>query len=284
MKFDELTEPYLIAEIGINHNGSLEVSKRLLDATYACGWNCAKFQKRNPDVAIPEHQKNVEKETPWGTMTYLEYKKRMEFGKAEYDHIAEYCSYKPLDWTVSVWDLDSLNFISNYDVPFIKIPSALITNEELLNESSKMEVPIIISTGMSTIEEIDRAVEIIEGNSCQLAILHCNSSYPANDDELNLNMISALKKRYGHVVGYSGHEYGLETTTTAVALGAMIIERHITLSHYMWGTDQRCSVEVQGMDKLAKQINLAKGALGNGVKTITESEMVIRKKLRGISY
>jgi len=279
--FKNLKNPYLIAEIGINHNGDLNVVKKLIDAAHACSWDCVKFQKRNPDISVPEHQKNEPKDTPWGKMTYLEYKKKIEFEKKEYDQIARYCSYKPIDWTVSVWDLDSLNFIKKYDIPFIKIPSAHLTNHKLLKASAQTGVPIVASTGMSTLKEVDEAVAILKKHASQFVLMHCNSSYPAKLDELNLKVIPALKKRYKCLVGYSGHEYGLDSTSTAVAFGASIVERHITLDHSMWGTDQASSIEPQGMDKLYKQIVSIQRYLGNGKKKVYESELPSRKKLRG---
>ena len=283
--FNNLTKPYLIAEIGINHNGDLQVAKKLIDASFACSWDCVKFQKRNPDKAVPEAEKNKPKETPWGTMTYLEYKKRMEFDKKHYDEIKKYAKMKPLDWTVSVWDEDSIDFMmENYkdDIPFIKIPSALLTNDKLLIKAAKTDIPIILSTGMSTLKEIDHAVEILRKYASQFALLHCNSSYPANLSELNLKMIPELKKRYKCTVGYSGHEWGLDPTTVAVALGAQVVERHITLDHGMWGTDQSSSIEPQGMDKLYKQVHSVRHILGDGKKKVYASELPIRKKLRGV--
>ena len=227
----KMNSPYLIAEIGINHNGDIVNAKKLIDATNACGWHCAKFQKRNPDVCVPDHQKNIKRETPWGEMTYIEYKYRVEFEKDEYDLISEYAQLKPISWTVSVWDLESLDFIKNYNVPFIKIPSAHLTNYELIKESAISKIPLIISTGMSNWKMIDDAVEILEKNNGQYAILHCNSTYPAPHNELNLNIIPEMIKRYGCIIGYSGHEYDLDPSVIAVALGAKIIERHITLDH-----------------------------------------------------
>jgi N-acetylneuraminate synthase len=248
--FAKLQETYFIGEIGINHNGDMQIAKKLIDAVNACGWDCAKFQKRNPDVCVPEHQKNVIRETPWGTMTYLEYKHRIEFGEQEFDTIDKYCREKPVDWTASVWDTDSLEFLMSYDVPFLKIPSALITEKDLVLETARSDKPIIISTGMSTLQEIDNAVEIVLAHNDNLVIMHTNSSYPTPKNELNLNLIPVLKNRYGCTVGYSGHEEDLEPTVLAIALGAKVIERHITLSHDMWGTDQKASLEVHAMHML----------------------------------
>lgn len=281
VNFSLLKEPYFIAEVGINHNGELQLAKKLIDAAFACSWNCVKFQKKNPDICVPEGEKNIEKNTPWGKMTYLEYKRKMEFGKKEYDYINRYCQEKPIDWTMSIWDKDSLKFALQYKLPFLKIPSAHLTNYGLLQEACLTKLPIVLSTGMSEINEIDKAVEILRKHACGFVLMHCNSSYPAKPEELNLRMIPEFKKRYGCIVGYSGHEYGLDPTTIAVTLGAQVIERHITLDHTMWGTDHCSSIEIQGMDKLYKQIRNVSVELGNGTKKLSENEKVVRKKLRG---
>lgn len=281
INFNNLEKPYLIAEVGINHNGDLQIAKKLIDAVYACSWNCVKFQKRNPDICVPEEQKKIIKETPWGKMTYLEYKYKLEFGKEEYDYIDKYCREKPISWTASVWDIDSLNFIRKYDVAFIKIPSAKVTDLELIEEAAPTKLPIILSTGMSTLEEVDKAVDILKKYTSNFLLMHTNSSYPARIEEVNLNCIRTLRERYNCEVGYSGHEYGLEPTVFAIALGAKVVERHITLDHTMWGTDQSASVEPMGMDILYKRIRNVKQILGDGIKRITESELIIRKKLRG---
>lgn len=280
MDFNGLKKPYLIAEIGINHNGDLQIAKKLIDAAFSCSWDCVKFQKRNPDKCVPQDQKSAVKETPWGTMTYLEYKHKIEFGAKEYDYIDKYCGEKPIDWSLSVWDEDSIKFAAKYKLPFIKVPSALITDLKLLKMACDTKLPVIISTGMSTLQEIDAAVEVLKKHASQFVLMHCNSSYPAKLDELNLNMIPKLIERYGCVVGYSGHEYGLDPTTVAAALGAKVIERHITLDHTMWGTDHLSSVEIQGMDKLYKQINSVGKILGDGVKHVYEGEKKVRDKLR----
>ena len=279
--FKDLKETYFIGEIGINHNGDMQVAKKLIDAVNACGWDCAKFQKRNPDVCVPEHQKSVIRETPWGTMTYLDYKHRIEFGDEDFDVINNYCSEKPIDWTASVWDLDSLEFLLGYDVPFLKIPSALITETDLVKESARSDKPMIISTGMSTLREVDDAVENVLKYNNNLVIMHTNSSYPTPKNERNLNLIPMLKNRYGCTVGYSGHEKDLEPTVLAIALGAKVIERHITLSHDMWGTDQKASLEVHAMHMLKKRCQDVDIILGSSKKVVTESEVPIRKKLRG---
>ena len=281
MDFTKLEQPYLIGEIGINHNGDMQIAKKLIDALFACGWNCAKFQKRNPEIAVPEKQKSVMRDTPWGRMTYLEYKYKVEFGQKEYDYINSYCNEKPLDWSASPWDIDSLNFLTQFDLPFIKLPSAKITDEDLVIESAKSQIAVILSTGMSTIEEIDKAVNLIKKYGKPPVIMHCNSSYPTPKDEINLKVIDFLAKRYSDcVIGYSGHEEDIEPTVIAVALGAKVIERHITLSHDMWGTDQKASLEVLAMDILKKRISTIDTILGNDIKKVTKSELSVREKLR----
>lgn len=279
---NEESEPYFIAEIGINHNGDLQIAKKLMDGAHAAGWNAVKFQKREPDIAVPEHQKTVMRDTPWGRMTYLEYKKRIEFGKAEYDYIDRYCKEKPLDWTASPWDLPSLDFLLQYDIPFIKIASASITQDALLECAAKSGKPVIMSTGMSTWEELDHAVGILERH-CQngYVLMHTNSTYPAPEDELNLRMIGTLRERYHCIVGYSGHERSLEPTVVALVLGARVIERHITLDHNMWGTDQAASLTLHAMDMLRRRARGLGAMIGNGERVLGEAELSVRRKLRG---
>lgn len=272
---------YIIAEIGINHNGSLETAKKLIDIAAVAGCDAVKFQKRNPDVCVPEHQKAISRETPWGTMSYLNYKHRMEFGKEEYDEIDSYCKEKGIEWSASPWDMDSLEFLKQYDIPFLKIPSAMITHEDLMRATAKTGKEVIFSTGMSNIDEIDQAVEWMREESADFSLLHCNSTYPAPLEDLNLKCIQTLKERYGCEVGYSGHEFRLGTTVASVYLGATIIERHITLDRTMWGSDHLASVEPQGLIKLVKGIRELEIALGDGHKRVTEGELPVRKKLRG---
>ena len=281
VNFKNLDKPYFIGEIGINHNGDMKIAKKLIDAVNACGWDCAKFQKRNPDVCVPEHQKSVMRQTPWGEMTYIDYKYRVEFEKEEYDIINNYCNQKPVDWSASVWDFDSLEFLMQYDLPFLKIPSAMMTNSELVIETARTGKPVIMSTGMSSLEEVDSAVNNVLSTTDDIVLMHTNSSYPTPKNEINLNLIPFLKNRYGCVVGYSGHEEDLEPTVIAVALGATVIERHITLSHDMWGTDQKSSLEVLAMDMLRKRVNDVNLIMGSAEKTVTKSEIAIRDKLRG---
>jgi N-acetylneuraminate synthase len=265
-----MKKTYIIAEIGINHNGDLNIAKRLIDIAALSGCDAVKFQKRNPDVCVPEHQKNVMRDTPWGTMTYLEYKYKVEFEKAEYDEIDRYCKEKGIAWSASPWDLDSLEFLNQYNLPFIKLPSAMLTNIPLIEACAKSDKKVILSTGMSTEDEIDIAIETIRKHTDNFSL-----------NELNLSTIKTLKDKYNCEVGYSGHEFRIGTTVASVYLGATIIERHITLDRTMWGTDHLCSVEPQGLIKLVKGIRELEEAFGDGTIQITESEKIIRNKLRG---
>lgn len=271
----------VIAEIGINHNGSIEIAKKLIDIAAVAGCDAVKFQKRNPDVCVPDHQKDIPRDTPWGTMSYIDYKYRMEFGQEEYDEIDRYCKTKNIEWSASPWDMDSLSFLLQYNIPFLKIPSAMITNEQLMRASANSGKEVIFSSGMSTLEETDQAVQWMREEEADFSLLHCNSSYPAPLEDLNLKCIQTLRDRYGCEVGYSGHEFRLGTTVASVYLGATIIERHITLDRTMWGSDHLASVEPQGLIKLVKGIRELEIALGDGQKRVTEGELPVRKKLRG---
>jgi N-acetylneuraminate synthase len=283
-----MMKTYIIAEIGINHNGDMDIAKKLIDIAAVAGCDAVKFQKRNPDVCVPEHQKSVMRQTPWGEMTYLDYKYKVEFEKEEYDEIDRYCKEKGIAWTASPWDLDSLAFLMEYDVPFIKLPSAHLTNLELIKASKETGKKVILSTGMSTLEEIDDAVKILRDHdenfdtfSDNFALLHCNSTYPAPLEELNLKCIQTLREMYNCEVGYSGHEFRLGTTVAAVYLGATILERHITLDRTMWGSDHMASVEPQGLIKLVRGVRELETAMGDGRIGVTEGEKMVRKKLRG---
>lgn len=282
VEISENSKPYFIAEIGINHNGDIQIAKKLLDATFLSGWDCAKFQKRTPEIAVPEKQKHKMRSTPWGEMEYIDYKKKIEFEKPEYDRIDEYCRQKPLKWTASPWDIPSLEFLLQYDIPFIKIPSAKNGDEELIKKAGESEKTIIASTGMTTLEETDLLVDRLEkyadGN---YILMHTNSTYPSPYSEINLKVIRTLKERYGCLVGYSGHEGNLEPTVAAAILGACVIERHITLDHDMWGSDQKASLEVQAMKWLKTRVDVSLSALGNGEKVLFPSELKKREELRG---
>jgi N-acetylneuraminate synthase len=274
---------YVIAEAGINHNGSIGLAKKLIDMAVRCGADCVKFQKRTPRKCVTENEWDKIKKTPWGPMTYIEYKERMEFGKLEFDIIDEYCKEKGIEWTASVWDEESVDFLMQYDIPFIKLPSAMITNWPLMKKVKEAGKPIVISTGMSTMKEVTMATMYL-GNwdaSHPLGIMLCNSTYPAKDDELDLEAIKLLKEMYPkHTIGYSGHEQGIYPSIVAAAFGAEIIERHITLDSLMWGTDQKASLEEWELEELidtVKKIDIWKGK-----KRIHcyESEEQVKKKLR----
>ena len=271
----------IIAEIGINHNGYVPTAFSLIDAAIDAGCNYVKFQKRTPEFAVPKNQWGKLKDTPWGEMTYIEYKRKMEFRESDYHTIHLYCKAGGIKWFASVWDTPSVDFMDTFRVdrgmPYLKIPSACLTNDSLLKRVKETDKEIILSTGMSTIEEIDHAVGIL-GNPI---LMHCTSTYPTKPEELNLLMIPELKKRYGLKVGYSGHEVGLSTTVNAVALGAELVERHITLDRSMWGTDQSASVEPQGLKRLVRDIRKLEVALGDGIKKVYDSELPIKEKLRG---
>jgi len=274
---------FMIAEIGINHNGDIQVAKKLIDASFASEWDCVKFQKRTPDLCVPDEQKNVMRDTPWGRMTYLDYRYKVEFGDKEYNYIDKYCKEKPICWTASAWDIPSLRFLLNHNVAFIKIPSAKLTDREMLMAAAESGKPVILSTGMSFIKEIDTAVDILEKYAeGRYILLHTNSTYPSPPEDINLRTIITLRKRYGCIVGYSGHEYDLEPTVIAALMGAKVIERHVTLDHNMWGSDHFASLEVHAMKILRNRIVDIDVLLGDGVKRVTEKEKEIRKKLRGV--
>lgn len=269
---------YIIGEIGINHNGSLEIAKKLIHKAKEAGMDAVKFQKRTPEICVPEHQRNLLRETPWGLISYLDYRYKVEFGREEYQEIDRYAKEIGIQWFASSWDLPSLEFIESFDPVTHKLPSALLTDHQLLRALKATGKPLIISTGMSTLEEIRAAMDILGEDN--LVLCHTTSSYPCKPEELNLNMIGTLKQMYRCPVGYSGHEVGLVPSAVAVALGACLIERHITLDRAMWGSDQAASVEPQGMEKLVKYIRVTEAGLGDGLKTVYESEQSSLKKLR----
>lgn len=272
---------YIIAEIGINHNGSLEIAKKMIDGAIFAGCDAVKFQKRTPEKCVPEDQWYIERDTPWGRMTYIEYRQRMEFDADEYAEIARYCKERGIDWFASCWDIESVDFIEQFNPPLHKASSASLTDLELLKRMRATGKPVMLSTGMSTMKEIETAIRTIGMNN--LLIAHSTSAYPCKNEELNLRMITTLKQRYPNVpIGYSGHEVGLATTWAAVTLGATFVERHITLDRAMWGTDQAASVEILGMHRLVRNIRDIEKALGDGVKRVYESEQQVMNKLRRI--
>ncbi len=273
---------FIIAEIGINHNGSLEIAKKLIDVAALAGCDAVKFQKRTPELCVPLDQWHIERDTPWGRMTYIDYRRRVEFGAEEYAIIDAYCRDKGMLWTASCWDEPSVEFMEAFNPPFYKAASASLTDLPLLATMKRTGRPLIISTGMSTMEEIDAAVEALGTDG--LLIAHATSTYPCPPAELNLRMIETLRRKYPDVpIGYSGHETGLATTWAAVALGATFVERHITLDRAMWGSDQAASVEMGGLYRLVSNIRDIESALGDGVKRVYDGEIGPRAKLRRVT-
>lgn len=270
---------YVIGEIGINHNGSLDMAKKLIDGAIAAGCDCVKFQKRSPELCVPPDQQLVERDTPWGRITYLDYRRRIEFSMAQYVEIDRYCRDRGIQWTASCWDEPSADCIASFEVPFIKVASASITDHDLLRHIASKGRAVMISSGMSTQEEIDAAASVVE--SPRLLIAHSTSAYPCPPLELNLRMIETLAERYpGVPIGYSGHEVGLATTYAAVTLGASFVERHITLDRSLWGSDQSASVEIVGLMRLVRDIRSIEEAMGDGVKRVYASEQAARRRLR----
>jgi N-acetylneuraminate synthase len=270
---------FIIAEIGINHNGDLEVAKKLIDIAAFSGCDAVKFQKRTPELCVPEAQKNIERDTPWGRMTYLDYRYRVEFSQEDYQAIDAYCREKNMLWSASCWDAPSVDFMSAFNPSFLKISSAALTDDSILARHIDVGVPLLVSTGMSTWEEITHAAGVL-GDRVPWMFLHSTSTYPAKADEINLRMINTLRDTYDRPVGYSGHEVGLQISLAAVALGASVLERHITLDRAMWGTDQSASLEPSGLMRLVRDIRVIEQAMGDGVKRVYASEEAIRKKLR----
>ena len=272
---------YIVAEIGINHNGEVENAKRLMDAARHAGVDAVKFQKRTPELATPPDQRNVMRETPWGYITYLDYRHKMEFGLEQYKEIDAYARKIGITWFVSVWDEPSVDFMEAFDPVTYKVPSAALTDHGLMKKLHSTGRPIILSTGMSTIDQIRSSVELLDLE--KLVICHTTSAYPCEPEELNLRMIETLRKEYSCPIGYSGHEVGLIPSAVAVAFGACLVERHITLDRAMWGSDQAASVEPGGFERLVKYIRVTEQSLGDGVKKVYESEIPSMKKLRRVN-
>jgi N-acetylneuraminate synthase len=273
---------YVIAEIGINHNGDLEIAKRIVDEAVHAGADAVKLQKRTPDVSTPPEQQKQMRETPWGYISYLEYRHKVEFNHAQYREFDQYCREKGIAWLVSVWDEPSVDFMEQFDTPAYKIPSASLTDHALLRKVRQTGRPVIVSTGMSTMDQIRLAVNTVGAN--ELVVMHCTSTYPCEPAELNLKMVQTLRDEFPDTpIGYSGHEVGLVPSAIAVALGACMVERHLTLDRAMWGSDQAASVEPGGFERLVKYIRVTEESLGDGVKRVYDSEMSSLKKLRRIS-
>jgi len=273
---------YIIAEIGINHNGSLEIAKKLIDGAIFAGCDAVKFQKRTPELSTPTDQWNIERDTPWGRMTYIEYRHKVEFGYEEYAEINHYCKEKGIHWFVSPWDEKAVDFIEQFNPIAFKLASATITDFGLLKKVKKTGKPIILSSGMSSMDEVELAINLV--GTERLLLAQSTSSYPCKLNELNLLVIKSFLDKYRNTpVGYSGHETGLAPTLAAVALGASFIERHITLDRAMWGTDQAASVEIGGMFRLVKDIRDIEKALGDGIKKVYDSEKSSLAKLRKVT-
>jgi N-acetylneuraminate synthase len=272
---------FIIAEIGINHNGSVQIAKKMIEAAHSAGCDAVKFQKRTPELCVPKDQWDIERDTPWGRMTYINYRHKIEFDKNQFSQIVEFCKKKKIAWFASCWDENAVDFIEQFNPVVYKIASACLTDENLLLKHKALKKPVIMSTGMSTITEIENAVETFGTEN--LLIAHSTSAYPCKTEQLNLRMIQTLKDKYPSIpIGYSGHETGLAPTEAAAALGANFIERHITLDRAMWGTDQAASVEIVGLVKLVCNIRDIEQSLGDGIKKVYESELPSLKKLRRV--
>ncbi|KAF0153134.1 MAG: N-acetylneuraminate synthase [Ignavibacteria bacterium] len=272
---------YIIAEIGINHNGSVENAIKLIEGACKAGCNAVKFQKRTPELCVPRDQWEVERDTPWGRISYIEYRRKVEFGFEEYFEIDSYCKEKGIDWFASPWDEEAVNFLQKFKIPLYKLASASLTDGKLLKRTQATGKPIMLSTGMSTIEEICDAISFLGNDNILLA--QSTSTYPCKVEELNLRVIKTYQDLFPNIpIGYSGHETGLAPTLAAVALGASFVERHITLDRAMWGTDQAASVEIVGLQRLVKDIRDIEKALGDGIKKVYESELSNLQKLRRV--
>ncbi|WP_458040665.1 MULTISPECIES: N-acetylneuraminate synthase family protein [Bacteria] len=272
---------YVIAEIGLNHNGDVEIAKQLIDVAADAGVDAVKFQKRTPEISTPVHMRDTLRETPWGTMTYLDYRYRVEFTREQYVEVSDHALLRGLDWFASPWDVPSVAFLEDLNVVAHKVASACLTDLPLLQALRDTGKPIILSTGMSTIAQIDAALEVL--GTDRLVLLHATSTYPMEPDEANLRVIPTLRDRYpGVPVGYSGHERGLQISVAAVALGAVAIERHITLDRTMWGSDHAASLEPAGLQHLVRDIRIIEQALGDGVKRVFPGEEAPMAKLRRV--
>jgi N-acetylneuraminate synthase len=271
---------YIIAEIGINHNGSIDIAKKLIDWATIAGCDAVKFQKRTPELCVPKDQWDKERSTPWGKMSYIDYKRRTEFGKEEFEEIDRYCLQKKIHWFASAWDEPSVDFLEQFNPVMYKLASASLTDFSLIQKVLATGRPLMLSTGMSTEMEIEDAIQLTGTDGVMIA--HSTSAYPCDPTELNLNMIRTLSSRFDAPIGYSGHETGLAPTLAAVSLGATFVERHVTLDRAMWGSDHAASVEPQGVVKLVRDIRDIERSLGDGVKRVYESEREPMKRLRRV--
>lgn len=269
----------IIAEIGINHNGDISIAKKLIDGAIFCGCNAVKFQKRTVEKIYTREELDKPRESPWGT-TNRDQKLGLEFGKKEYDEINRYCNEKGIEWFASAWDTDSQKFLRQCKLKYNKIASPLLTHRELLEMVAEEGKYTFISTGMSSLDEIEKAVQIFRRAKCPFELMHCNSAYPMKDSNANLKMIPVLRERFGCNVGYSGHEVGLIVSVAAVVFGITSLERHITLDRAMYGSDQAASIEIMGFHRLVSYVRSVEKALGDGVKRISKDELEVCKKLR----
>jgi len=271
---------YVVSEIGINHNGDLDIAKALIKAAKEAGVDAVKFQKRTPELCVPPEQRGQMRETPWGYISYLDYRYKVEFDVDDYKEIDRYCKEMGITWFASVWDEPSVDFLEQFNPVCYKIPSASLTDHSLLKHLKNTGRPLILSTGMSTIAQIRESISVVGTDN--LVITHATSTYPCEPEELNLKMVETLRNEFPCPIGYSGHEVGLIPSVIAVAFGACMVERHITLDRAMWGSDQAASVEPNGFERLVKYIRVTEQAVGDGVKRVYESEMSSLKKLRRV--
>ncbi len=276
----KLKKPYLIAEIGINHNGSIKLAKELILLAKKYNFDCVKFQKRDLNICIPEHQKNIFRDTPWGNITYFDYKKKIEFSINDYKKIDKFCKKIGIDWFASSWDKNSQKQMRIFKFKYNKIASAMITNTPFLEMVAKEKKKTFISTGMCNIKTIQEAVKIFKKNKCPFVLMHCVSTYPCPENQLNLNLINTYKKKFKCNVGYSGHESTVSPSIVAVMMGATVLERHITLNRSMWGTDQSASLQAEGLRNLTSIIEKIPSILGDGIKKFGKEEKKISKKFR----
>jgi len=271
---------FFIAEAGINHNGDLENALRLIRMAKDAGCDAVKFQKREPEICVPQEMRGVLRETPWGQLTYFDYKKKIEFGEEEYDEINRYCRLLEIDWSASAWDVPSLEFLGRYNLSFNKVASALTTNLEFLEQVAVRRKLTYVSVGMCNYAQIDSAVAIFKSKNCPIVLMHTISNYPADERHLNLRMIETLKERYKVPIGYSGHESTVTPSIVAATLGAVAIERHITLDRAMWGTDHAASLEFTGLNNLVGAVRKIDLVLGDGIKKVVPGESDMAKKMR----
>ena len=280
ININKIKKPVLIAEIGINHNGSIKLAKKMIDLAKDCGFDFVKFQKRNPDISTPEIQKKILRNTPWGYITYLDYKKKIEFGLKEFKQIDSYCKKKKIKWFASAWDLESQSFLKKFNLKYNKVASAMVTNLKLISRIAKEKKLTFISTGMSSMKNISKCLKIFKKEKCKFILMHCVSTYPCPPEKLNLRMIQTLKKKFKCEVGYSGHESDVSPTILAYFLGANYIERHITLDRTMWGTDQAASLAEPGMRSLSRILSKMSKVLGTGQKKMSSEEINLLKKFK----